>query len=497
MGGLLLGVDAGSTVTKAVLFDQSGGQIGQAAHRIPHSYPHPHHVERDQDEVWRVTCSVIRQVMATTGTRAADIAGVAVTSHGDGIYLVDDAGRPTRPGVLSLDTRAAELVAQWRSSGRCAEALAVSGQEPWPGSPVSVLAWLAANEPEVLAKTAYALAGKDAIKQRLTGVFATDPTEASLSFTNVRTQAYDTETLRIFGIEELRRLLPDVVPSGQVAGTVTRAAAEQTGLAEGTPVASGAHDVDCGAIGMGVVSPGQLAIIAGTFSINEVVSDSVRVDERWHARNFVEPGRWMNMSISPTSATNLEWFVRTLAPRDAGTADAFAFVESDLAAVESDPGEVVYVPFLYGSPYPVDASATFVGLRGWHERGHLVRAVMEGVVFNHRHHVDALRDGFDVTDIRLTGGAVNSERWVRMFADALAAPVAVSTVGEASAWGSAVLAGIAVGAYADLADAARATVAEPRICEPSTSEVARYEEQYRRYQGVVEAMMNVWAGDAR
>ncbi|GAA2853393.1 FGGY-family carbohydrate kinase [Streptosporangium fragile] len=497
MGRYLLGVDAGSTVTKAVLFDETGGQIGQAARRVPHSYPRPHHVERDQDELWEVTCSVIREVVATTGVRAGDIAGVAVTSHGDGIYLVDERGRPTRPGILSLDTRAAELVADWERTGRSDTALPLSGQKPWPGSPVSVLAWLLRNEPDVVARTAYALPGKDVVKQRLTGVFSTDPTESSLSFTNVYSQEYDRETLRVFGVEELFRLLPEVIPSGEVAGEVTVAAAERCGLRPGTPVASGAHDVDCGAIGMGTVLPGQLAIIAGTFSINEVISDAARVDERWNARNFVVPGQWMNMSLSPSSAANLEWFATRLAAHDVraggATGRPFGFVEEDLRAIESSPSDLVYLPFLYGSPYPVDASAAFVGLRGWHERGHMLRAVMEGVVFNHRHHVDALRDGFDVTDIRLTGGAANSTRWVQMFADALAAPVGVSTVREAGALGSAMLAGIAVGVYADLPDATAATGAEPVICEPEPGGVARQEENYRRYRRVVERMTAVWA----
>lgn len=448
--------------------------------------------------LWDVTCLVIREVIATTGVKPEDIAGVAVTSHGDGIYLVDEWGRPTRPGILSLDTRAAELVAGWERTGQSDTVLPLSGQKPWPGSPVSVLAWLARNEPDVMARTAYALPGKDAIKQRLTNVFSTDPTESSLSFTNVYSQEYDVETLRVFEVDELFRLLPEVIPSGRIAGEVTVAAAERCGLAPGTPVASGSHDVDCGAIGMGTVLPGQLAIIAGTFSINEVISDAARVDGRWNARNFVVPGQWMNMSLSPSSATNLEWFATRLAAHDvrAGGAvgDPFAFVEEDLRAIEASPSDLVYLPFLYGSPYTIDASAAFLGLRGWHERGHMVGAVMEGVVFNHRHHVDALRDGFDVTDIRLTGGAVNSGRWVQMFADTLATPVKVSNVREAGALGSAMLAGIAVGVYSDLPDAAAAIVAEPVVREPTPAGVARQEDNYRRYQRVIEAMTTVWTG---
>ncbi|MFI7704701.1 FGGY-family carbohydrate kinase [Nonomuraea sp. NPDC049480] len=493
MGRYLLGVDAGSTVTKAVLFDADGTEAGQAARRVPHSYPRPHHVERDQDELWEVTCAVIREVVATAGVRAAEVAGVAVTSHGDGVYLVDARGRATRPGILSLDTRAAGLVAEWERTGRSAAVLPISGQKPWPGSPVSVLAWLLRNEPDVLDRTAYALPCKDVIKHRLTGVFSTDPTESSLSFTNVRTQEYDRETLRVFGVEELFRLLPEVIRSDEVAGEVTGAAAEQCGLVPGTPVASGAHDVDCGAIGMGTVLPGQLAIIAGTFSINEVISDAARVDERWNARAFVVPGQWMNMALSPSSATNLEWFATRLAAADMHATRPFGFVEDDLRAVESSRSDLVYLPFLYGSPYPVDASAAFIGLRGWHERGHLLRAVMEGVVFNHRHHVDALRDGFDVTGIRLTGGAANSARWVQMFADALAAPVGVSTVREAGALGCAMLAGIAAGVYAGLPEAAAAAGTAPSVREPTPAGVARQEENYLRYQRVVERMTAVWA----
>src|SRR5690606_14844501 len=117
-GGTLRGVDAGPTGTKAGLFGLSGRRPGRAARRVPHSYPRPHHVERDQDELWEVTCAVIREAVAAAGARPEDIAAVAVTSHGDGVYLVDEHGRPTRPGILSLDTRAAGLVAEWERTGR-------------------------------------------------------------------------------------------------------------------------------------------------------------------------------------------------------------------------------------------------------------------------------------------------------------------------------------------------------------------------------------------
>lgn len=497
MGSYLLAVDAGSTVTKAVLFDETGTQLGIADERIPHRMPAPHHVERDQDAVWRAVCRVIGTVLQVTGVSGDQVRAIGITSHGDGIYLVDRSGRPTRPGILSLDTRSAPLVATWQQDAELMDRLlTLTGQLPWAGAPLALLVWLSRFEPEVLAATAYALPAKDALKHRLTGEFSTDPTEASLSFTNVNTQSYDPAVLELVDAVELNRLLPPVVPSGGVAGYVTAAAAEQTGLRPGTPVAGGAHDVDCGALGLGVTTPGQLAMIAGTFSINEVISDAVHPDRRWNARSFVEPGLWMNMSLSPSSATNLEWFTHQLAAldleRSSEQGDAFGFVERDIATVANDPSEVIYLPFLYGSPYPADASASFFGLRGWHRRGHLLRAVLEGVAFNHRYHVDALAERFPISDIRLTGGATNSERWSQLFADVLNRPVEVGRVREAGALGCVQLAGQAVGLYAGLAEAVEATDQGRFRFEPDPVGAERMQHAFERYSAVAAALLPLW-----
>lgn len=494
---LLLGVDAGSTVTKAVLFDTRGRVVGSAQRRVRLSYPSAHHVERDQDDLWRAVAATVREVLAGTGTSAGDVGGVGITSHGDGVYLVDADGRPTRPGIMSLDTRARRLVQRWEADGVAARALELTGQVPWASAPVALLAWLHEHEPDVVDRTRWALPAKDMLKQRLTGRVSTEPTEASLSFTNVRTQGYDDAVLELYGLTGLGRLRAPVVPCTEVAGTVTEDAARATGLAPGTPVAAGAHDVDCAAIGTGVTAPGVLSVAAGSFNINQVVSTRPRTSPGWCARNFVLPGYWNNMSISPTSATNMEWFVQQLCADDLarGTAqgDPFGFVDRDVDAVRGDPSEVVYLPFLYGSPLPHDASAGFLGMRGWHGRGHLLRAVMEGVTFTHRLHVDALDAAFASDLVRLSGGASRSTYWSQLFADVLSRPVEVTDTLEAGALGAAQLAGTATGTYSDLADATARTVRVGARYEPRPEAAPALEDAYQRFHAVMAALAPVWA----
>ena len=497
MGKLVLGLDCGLTVTKAVLFDETGRERATASARVPQDTPHPRWLERDVDALWTASAGAIRSAIDQAGVAAGDVVGVGTTAHGDGLYLLDAEGRPTRPGILSLDSRAHEIVERWEAEGRFGRMLEVTGQVPGPLSPAALLTWVRENEPDVFERSAWALPCKDVMKLYLTGEVTTDTTESSTSFTDVRTQAYSQEALAVYGLEDCAGMLAPVVACTEVAGTVTREAAEMTGLAPGTPVVSGLHDVDACAIGIGCLEPGQLAMIAGTASINEVISDQPIVDQRWFCRNFVHPGRWMNMSLSLSSATNLEWFAQRLCQADMAAAtargeDPFAFVEHEISAIADDPGDVLFLPFLYGSPHGAGASGTFLGMRGWHDRGHLLRAVLEGVVFNHRTHIDALRDAFGITEGRLTGGAARSRRWAQIFSDALGLTVLLTDAGESGALGTAMCAAVGTGMHDSLEQAAAASVRIVDRLQPNPEAGERLEEGYANYRKAIDALADIW-----
>lgn len=497
MAGLVLGLDCGLTVTKAVLFDETGRLRSSAGERVPQETPRARWVERDIETLWKASAGAIRSALEQADADPQDVIGVGITAHGDGLYLLDEKGNPTRPGILSLDTRAYEITERWEEEGRSERILEVTGQVAAPLSPAPLLAWVAEHEPEVLERTRWALACKDVMKLRLTGEVSTDPTEASTSFCDIQAQTYTDEAVAVYGLEGYADMLAPIVGCTETAGTVTEEAAELTGLAPGTPVVSGLHDVDASAIGMGCLEPGQLAMVAGTASINEVIAGHPVTDSRWFARNFVRPGQWMHMSLSLASAGNLEWFVQQLCKADYEAAKArgenpFAFVEREIAAIEDDPSDVLFLPFLYGSPHGAAASGTFLGMRGWHNRGHLLRAVLEGVVFNHRTHVDALRDAFEIREGRLTGGAARSGRWAQMFADALNLTVLLTDAEESGALGTAMCAMVGTGMHESLEEATAASIRVTERLEPDVDAHERLNAKYEHYHKVIEALEESW-----
>jgi len=377
------------------------------------------------------------------------------------------------------------------------EALKLTGQHPLAGAPAPLLAWLKEYEPENLEHTYKAISCKDWLKFKLTGEISTDPTEASTSFTDIRTQEYAPESFRIYALEEVQEKVPPVIGCMEVAGEITHEAATPTCLLTGTPVVSGLHDVDASALGVGGIYPGWLTMVAGTFSINEVVSTEPISDVRWACRNFVEPGKWMNMSLSPASATNLEWFVNTLCPleiqqaKDLGKS-SFAFVNEEVELVLEEDSSVFFHPFLYGSPHSNAASSAFLGLRGWHSRGHILKALFEGVVFNHKTHVDWLLSSFDVSEARLAGGGAKSELWSQMFADALDLPIGITEVEETGALGAAICAGRGANVYDSLEDAIRRTVQVIRTHEPNPKRHAQLSEAYAVYKESIDALEPTW-----
>lgn len=498
MAHYLLGIDAGLTVTKAVVFTTDGTQVAVEARRVRTVSDVPRHVERDQDELWEAVVAAVRGVLVAARIDPADIAGIGVTAHGDGLYFVDEESRPVGRGITSLDTRAGDILRRWHEDGTDRRALEATGQVPFASTPAALLAWFAEHDPDTLDRAAWALPCKDMLKARLTGRVSTDRTEASLSFVDYRTQQYSVAAFEVYGLSAYRNLFAPAFDSTDVVGDLTAGAARELGLVAGTPVAASAHDVDCSALGSGAWQPGAMSVIAGTYSINQAISSAPAPDPAWCTRNFVVPGQWMNQGVSPSSATNMEWFVQRvmIGPDGVSGADVFARVESEIAAIDADPDDVIYAPFLYGSPLDADASASFLGVRGWHRRGHLLRAVMQGVVFNHRHHIDALRTTFPVERIHLTGGATQSARWAQMFADVLDTEVAIAAVSESGALGACMLAAVAVGAHANLGDAVEAMAGDLRTFAPIPLGVARYEAGYARYCAALAALEPFW-GPAR
>ncbi|MFV0253829.1 MAG: FGGY-family carbohydrate kinase [Beutenbergiaceae bacterium] len=487
----LLGIDSGLTVTKAVLFDLDGGIVGMGRARVRQDKPHPHWVERDTDELLRATAQAIREALGETDPKL--VVGIGVTAHGDGLYLLDERCQPTRPAILSLDSRAQGVIDQWRADGSLSAIVDVTGQVPFASTPAAVLAWMTTSEPETIQRSRWALSCKDTIKAWLTGTVTTDPTEASVSFTDMHTQRYSDAAFGAYSLTWARDMVAPVVGSCEVAGTVSDDAARLTGLAPGTPVASGMHDVDACAVASGSLRPGQLSLVAGTYSINQVVSTSPRSSERWNVRNFIDPGTWMNMAVSPASATNLEWYVDNFVSPPSGRsqsgASPFSTLLRDVAALPLGDDDPLYLPFLYGSPAGPTLAASVLGLRGWHTNLHVARAVLEGVAFTHRWHVDDLADAFPISATSLTGGAAQSSYWSQLFADALGRTIDVADLPESGALGVALAAGVAVGRYQALTDAVAATTPPAIAFTPEPTAQARLDQRYQQFRRSAEATL--------
>lgn len=490
----ILAIDNGLTVTKAAIFDLAGNQISVSRRKVPQLKPAPHRVERDMAELWRQTASAIRDVLETSATDPDWILAVCATAHGDGLYLLDNECAPLGPGILSLDSRAVDVVDEWQRYGSDRKALNLTGQVPHVSSPSALLAWIRREEPERFARIGHVLSCKDWLCHCLSGRVGTDRTEASTSFTDARTQDYSTEALALYGLSGLKAALPEVAHSAEIVGAITADAARETGLAKGTPVAAGLHDVTASTLGIGAHRTGVVGIVAGTYSINECVSTEPRVDSRWFCRNAVEPGQWNNMAISPASATNYDWFLDTLcaAERESEGVSIHDLVGPEIDAALSRPSSVLYHPYLFGSPMGALPSAGFLGLRGWHGRGDMLAALLEGIAFNHRQHIDALRDCFGPTEARLTGGASRNPTVAQLFADILDMPVMVTDTDEAAAWGAALCAGAAVGAFARFDADPRDIDGRATIYLPSPDRAAHYSHRFELYCEVAETLAPTW-----
>jgi L-xylulokinase len=499
MKNYLMGIDIGGTLIKVVIFDVHGKQVQHSSRKVIANYPYAGWAETDMLAIWQNTADAIREALEKSAIAPGQILAIGTSGHGNGIYLLDKDKLPLRSSIMSLDTRAEAFIKKWNASSEYHLIWQKTYQQLWAAQPPALLAWLKENERENYKNIGAILMCKDYIKFCLTEQASTDYSDISASsLFDIGQRTYSDELLKIYGITECRDALPYPVESYVVAGKVTSKAAGATGLLEGTPVVGGLFDVSATALGAGVIATGQACLIAGTWSVNEVVTSEPVDDKQLFMNSIYVPDHYMAIEASATSAINLEWFVRHFCAEESAEAEqrgisVFDICNERVEQINIGSGNLFFHPFLFGSNVQASARAGFYGVGGWHTKNHLLRAVYEGVVYGHMSHIEKLKSSDIQMDMaRFTGGAARSPVWVQMFADAIGIPMEVVEGEEMGAHGAAMCAGIGAGVYENYQDAVEKTVIVKNRYEPDHQHTILYRERFVEYQNLVQVMNEAW-----
>jgi xylulokinase len=485
----VLGLDVSTTATKAVVVAESGEVVGIGVSEYGFDAPHPLWSEQDPGLWWDAAVGAIRAVLEDAGLRGDDIAAIGLTGQMHGLVVLDAADRVLRPAILWNDQRTAHECDLIRKAVGPERLIALTGNDAVTGLTAPKLVWVRDHEPEVWKRIAHVLLPKDYLRLRLTGDHALDKADGS------GTQLFDLAA-RDWSPEVLGALrippewLPRTHEGPEVTGTVSAGAAAATGLRAGTAVVAGGGDQSANAVGVGVVSPGSVALSLGTSGVIFAATDAPLFDERGRVHAFCHavPDRWHLMSVMLSAAGSLRWFRDTFAPG----AD-FATLVASAGEVPAGAKGLFFLPYLSGerSPHPDPlARGAFVGLTLGHDRRHLARAVLEGVAFG-------LRDGLDLViaagmpapaQVRASGGGTASPLWREILADVLETEIATVPTSEGAAFGAALLSTVAAGWHPTVQAATERLVRATPVASPGP-DVTTYRDAHATFDRLYPALV--------
>ena len=482
----VLGIDKGTSVIKAVIFDATGKAVGQAHRRVQVLQPKAGWHEEDPDETWLLCAASIREAMSAAGLIGEDIASVGIAGHMGGAWLVDSTGRPVRNAICWPDERAQTEQLALERQGALPEIFAISGNGLMPGITAMLLGWLSRHEPDVPDRTTAVLCAKDYLRLRLTGVVATDPSDVSFVPGDIDARCHSARVLELCGAGGWVSKMSEILDSGAVAGRVTAQAAEQTALKAGTPVVTGLGDACANALGVGAIRPGAALTVLGTSCLNSLVIDRPERAPEGLGFLFAMPQeRYVRILPNTSGTIAFDWFLERFgAPEGVDGKTDFAALSQLAAAVPRGAGGVVFVPYVNGAgvlaPFfdPL-ARASFFGVGSHTTYDHLLRAVYEALCF-------ATRDCFAAMTTRprsliLTGGGGKSPFWAQLFADICGIPIEIASTEESGALGVALLAGVAVGTWPDLETATASACRVSALYEPDPAAAKDYDGWFELY----------------
>ncbi len=484
-----LGIDTSTTGTKALLIDKTGTVVANAS--TPHtlSSPRPLWSEQDPAEWWIAALKVIKAVLGQAGVESASVASIGLTGQMHGLVLLDNSGRVLRPAILWNDQRTQAQCDEIHRRIDRDRFIQITGNMALTGFTAPKILWVAENEPEVYKKVKHVLLPKDYIRYRLTGEYGMDKADGSGTVLfDLKRRDWSPELLDVLGINPT--WMPPTYEGPEITGQVKAKDAEATGLKAGTPVIAGGGDQAAQAVGVGAVEPGVVAVTVGTSGVVFATTPSALIEPegRLHAFCHAIPGRWHFMGVMLSAAGSLQWYRDTLSP-EISFDDLLKEAESVPAGSEG----LQFLPYLSGERTPYAdplARGAFIGLTLRHGRGHLTRAVLEGVSFG-------LKDIFtmiqhaglgEINQVRASGGGIKSALWRQILSSVLEAELVTVNAVEGAAYGAALLAGVGVGVWPDVATACKQVIKIAEITKPDERQAIMYRKMYPLYRELYPAL---------
>lgn len=493
----LLGIDVGTTGSKALLIDATGAVVANATTEYPMLTPRPLWAEQNPADWWAATVTSIRRVLEKAAVSATDVAGLGLTGQMHGLVLLDAQGNVLRPCIMWNDQRTAEQCAAITATVGREKVIQLTGNPVLPGFTAPKVLWVREHEPQVYSRISAILLPKDYVRYCLTQEYFSEVSDASgTSLFDVGCRSWSDDMLQALDIP--RAWLPEVTESPVVSARVSSRAARETGLLAGTPVVGGGGDQAAQAVGTGIVIEGVVSATLGTSGVVFAASDSYRLEAegKLHAFCHAVPGKWHLMGVVLSAAGSLQWYRDNFAPNS-----SFDELVGEAERVPAGSEGLLYLPYLTGERTPhadPHARGAWVGLTIRHGREHLTRSVLEGVAF-------ALKDSFtligraglgQVEQVRVSGGGARSSLWRQIMADVFAAPLATVNTTEGAAYGAALLAGVGAEVFADISTACQAAIKVMGQTLPGPN-AAAYADYYPIYQSLYPALAGEFQALAR
>jgi xylulokinase len=502
MKDYVLAHDLGTTGNKATLYDREGYLVGSAFYGYETEYAHTSWAEQNPEDWWLAVCASTHELLQKARVRSEEVACVVFSGQMMGCVAVDRNGKALRKAIIWADQRSVEQERKVRERVSAEEVYRITGHRLSASYSLCKILWLRDHQPDVYKGTYRFVHAKDAIVARLTGVFVTDPSDASgMNLYDLEQSTWSDRIIEATEIDPGQ--LPEVHRSIDVVGGVLSQVADEIGLPAGTPVVVGGGDGSCAAAGAGVLNEGTAYNYIGSSSWIALAAPRpiYDPDHRTFTWCHVVPGMYAPTGTMQAAGASYQWTRNQLCPEEVRTAEMIAASAYDVmndAAERSSIGAngLIFLPYLLGERSPhwnPRARGAFIGLTVRHTRADMIRAVLEGVTMNLRVILDAFRSqGTEIDSMRLIGGGARGRFWNRLMADIYGVPVhRLAIIEEATSMGAALVGGVGVGLYPDFSMIEKMNQTM-EIIEPDPTAQKAYEDIYAIFETAYQALVPIF-----